>query len=198
MSSNVSTSADPLSDPVTPEHFNVWGRIVYAYASAEYGFKLTLAGIMDIWPHEVFILTDGNSAASFRNVAKSIGKLKLSEPELSEFVNLIGEFGSHGPIRNHICHSRWARGTRPGSITPTHINIRSGKAKVLGYSGEEEDYTLDDFEKAAGGLFMLNYRIITFMEQTGITEILAQKAGAGNFEENREAEGEETGSPPAP
>ena len=86
----------------------------------------------------------------------SSAKMHLQPPYSERFVALVGEVSGFGTLRNHIAHNRWMRGTRPGSIRPTLIDIRQGRADAKGFEDEELDYTSKDFAKSANALFALN------------------------------------------
>ena len=169
---------DDLSDLLSDQHFEAFGRIVSAYASCETGIKLSLAGILNALPHEIMILSEPYSSLSLRNVSKSIAKLRLPKKHQEQFMHLIGEFGGHAQLRNHIAHNRWTRGTRPNSIRPVQMDIRSGKAKPKGYDPEERDFTLEEIGLRANQLFELNSKIVQFMIGTGLSEILENRLEA--------------------
>lgn len=169
---------DDLSDLLSDKHFEAFGRIVSAYASCETGIKLALAGVLNALPHEIMILTEPCSSQALRNVAKSIAKLRLPASQQGNFVQLIGDFAGHGSLRNQIAHNRWTRGTRPNSIRPVQMDIRSGKAKPKGYDPEESDYTLLEIGKRADELFSLNSRIVEFMNIAGLTKNIEDRMNA--------------------
>ena len=158
-----------------------FGRIVYWYAQVEFGIKATIAGILDIHIQDAQVLTEPYNALALRNVAKSIAKsADLADRHLNEFVHIVGGFQAASLLRNTVAHSRWTEGTRPGSIRPTRMEIRNGRAQPMGWDASEPDYTADDFNEAAKKLILLNARLLELHSQSCIRERIEAKIAAAN------------------
>jgi hypothetical protein len=149
---------------VTKEHLLAFGGIIHHYAVAENGIKIALATLMGIELVDVMILTEPYSSLNLRNVAKSLAKVKepINEP-VRVFLQIVGDFGAFGAIRNNIAHNRWTDGSRPNSVKPSRLDIREGKARVYGASHEERDWLLEELYQQSDALVDLNKRIIQFL-----------------------------------
>jgi hypothetical protein len=161
-----------MSLHLTSHHFEVFGRVINAYATVETGIQIALSGILRVHLSEAMVITSPYSAAQLKNVAKSIAKIKL-RPELAEqFVSLVGRWSAHSRLRNDIAHNRWTKGGKPGSIKPVYINIRDDKARFGGYDEEERDWTTDEIGKAFNQLASINEEIKTFLVDSGLDDII--------------------------
>lgn len=160
---------------VTEEHFPIFGRIVYFYASAEAGIKLILSAVLDQSVVATMVLTEPYAARSLRNVAKAIAKLKMLPDHRDEFLNLLGRYKQWSSLRNYIAHSRWTHGSMDGAIKPIYVEIRNDKPDTKGIDPSEKDFSIDDFKQAANDLLRLNNDIQAFMASSGISEKIAAK-----------------------
>lgn len=153
-----------MLSPVTKDHLLGFGGIIHYYASAEAGIKIGLATVLGVELIDVMILCEPYSSLDLRNVAKSISKAhEPITPEVERFLQLIGDFGAFGPMRNLIAHSRWKAGQREGSIKPTRLDIRDGKARAYGMLEDERDWTAPELFEEADKLVDLNRRIGQFL-----------------------------------
>jgi hypothetical protein len=158
---------------LTGEHVYAFGSLTYQYAIAESGIRICLAGLLKADLDDMLVLTDSYSAVALRNVAKVIAKTHIKdERERDRFVELVGRLKAHGPLRNHIAHSRWKPGKRPGSIKVLGIDIRSGSLKVLGHQDDEQDWLASEIMDDAAKLMKLNRDIVAYMEDTGIRDFI--------------------------
>jgi hypothetical protein len=153
-----------------------FGGIIHHYAAAEFGIKLILSGMLEIEVTELLILTEPYSSLDLRNVAKSIAKSRFVQtPEILRFLQLVGDLGTFGALRNNIAHSRWTSGDRRGSIKPHKLDIRSGSVKFVGAEEDERDWTTKELEAEADRAFEMNRRITQFIRQTGIAPHILPK-----------------------
>lgn len=156
-------------------HLLAFGRITHYYAVVESGIKITVSGILEADLADVLVLSEPYSALQLRNVAKSLGKMRL-KPELSDkFCWIVGEWAKFAPIRNAIAHHRWSAGSQPDSIKPRSIDIRSGKVSWHGDDPEEASYTADDLHKMADGLIKVDQELRSFLAKSGLETIIAAK-----------------------
>lgn len=158
--------------PLTDAHFTAFGKIVYLWASMDTGLKLCLAGIMKVPIHVAMIAAEPYGWRDLQNVSKSVAKLGLEASQAEGLSKIIGDFGAHSRLRNHIAHHRWTEGVREGSIQPVYMHIRKGRADPHGYRADETDYTLDDFEATIRSMARLNEQLVAFMSSTGLTDDL--------------------------
>ena len=159
-----------------------FGTMIHNYAHTEFGIKLTISGILEMHLFDCLILCEPYNASSLVVVAKSVAKSapRLSKGERERFCWIIGEFSKHGTLRNYIAHCRWTEGTRPASLKPIRIDIRSGKPVLLGAKEGEQDWIAEEIESSASELLNLNSEIIDFQQSTGIASIIASKQAAFN------------------
>jgi hypothetical protein len=153
-----------LLSPVTKEHLLGFGGITHYYAVAETGIKIGLAAVLGVELIDVLIMCEPYSSLDLRNVAKSVAKAhEPITPEVERFLQLVGDFGAFSSIRNLIAHSRWREGIREGSIRPSRLDIRDGKARTYGLEDGERDWTADDLFSEANKLVDFNRRIGQFL-----------------------------------
>jgi hypothetical protein len=153
---------------VTKDHLLGFGAIIHYYATAESGIKMGLACVLGIELIDLMILSEPYTSLNLRNVSKSIAKVREPiTPEAERFLQIVGDFGAFGTLRNLIAHSRWREGHRAGSIRPSRLDIREGKARVYGLGEEEEDWTVADLWAEADKLVDLNRRIQAFLVDVG-------------------------------
>ena len=158
-----------LSDP----QLLAFGKITYLYASIEWGIRCMLAGIVETPLVEALILSEPYSASSLKNVAKSAAKLsRLSDDNQKFFIQLAGDWGAFANLRNAIAHRRWEGGERPDSIRPVGVDIRSGKAKMIG-DVEDRDWLEIELLNEAQKLHDLNERAILFFHKSGLADATA-------------------------
>lgn len=189
---------DDLSDLFTDAHFHAFGVITTAYASCETGIKLCLAGTLGLPPYNIMILTEPYSSLALRNVAKSIAKLDMPPQFQEQFIQIVGDWGSQGKLRNYIAHNRWTRGTRPKSIRPVQMDIRSGKANFTGYEDGDPDYSLEDIQRAASTLVRIDERIRRFLKNTGLADAIERNIIEASKANDAWLSGSAANHPPSP
>ena len=152
------------------KHLQAFGSLIYQYASAETGLKFCLSGMLDLPPNVVMILTEPYSALNLRNVVKALAKeYEFEGVKAEELIQIIGDFKTHGALRNHIAHSRWTEGKRSDAIKPRTVDIRSERAVWRGSDPDEPDWTATEIEAAAAKLAAISYRTLKFMQAGGLT-----------------------------
>ena len=156
---------------LTPAHFHAFGYIVSTYAKVEQGFKILISEMLDIDIYIAAILCEPYTTLQLRNVMNSLNKhYTLPNDCNKRLCDLIGEFKTFSRLRNDIGHSMWTDGTRDKSVKPINLDIRSGKAKVLGISDDEHDWTIEELDAEAIRLNALHNRLSSLMEDLGITD----------------------------
>ena len=135
-----------------------------------------MGGILGIHTFDALILSEPMSSASLRNVVKSITKASLlPQKQKEQFIQIVGDFGAFGPIRNTVAHHQWTSGTRSGSLRPVSVDIRSGDAKLLGMEDSERDWLASELLTEAAKIQKLNSRILEFQVHSGLAASIAKK-----------------------
>lgn len=161
-----------------PQNPNDWGgavgSFVMHYAAVEVEFKIFLGVLMDLSIYEVSVLAEPYTTQSLRNTFKSAVTLKLppDDPNREVLIQFMGRFKEFSSIRNHLAHSKWVAGTRPRSYKPIYVTTRDGKAKFIGTSTSEPDYTSAELIKQARKLAALLNDLLVFKVQSGYNEII--------------------------
>ena len=162
-------------------HFEAFGALTHHYACVETGLKITLAGILNINLGLVLILAEPYSAVNLRKVIKSVAKMhEWKSGRLDQLMQIVGDLKVHGQLRNQIAHSRWTNGTRPNSIKPRNVDIRSESARFIGDDPEERDWTADEIQECAEQLIQLNARVVRFNHESGLTERIERNMQAAS------------------
>ncbi|MFN3726646.1 MAG: hypothetical protein ACK4SZ_10110 [Allosphingosinicella sp.] len=165
---------------ISTAHYTAFGQIVHFYASVEFGIKACLAGILEVPLIESLIMCEPYSAAQLKNVAKSITKeSRLSDKDKETFCHIVGEWSGFSSLRNQIAHNRWSRGSRPGSIIPVGIDIRSGRAIWI-VKEDSRDWLAPELSEEADKIGKVNARLQRFHNETGIAEIIDRKDAERN------------------
>jgi hypothetical protein len=156
---------------VTHEHLLGFGGIIHNYAFVESGIKIATAHVAGLDLIDFLIMSEPYNSLQLKNVAKSLAKTNEPlSPECEKFIQIIGDFAPFSKIRNFIAHARWTRGERSNSVKPSGLNIRDGRAKVLGSAEGEQDWTPQDLKDIADKLLILSQRISVFLTETGAHE----------------------------
>lgn len=164
------------SPVLTDAHYQVFGVIVSLYAKAENGFRTTLAMLLGTSVDAVTLLCAPYSATNLRDVLKSTAKLTLVEgPVLEKLVKLIGDHGSVAKLRNHIAHSQWQAGSTPLSIQPVYGDVRQGKFKMFGWSGNTIEYSTDDLTRIHNLAIKINAALFDFLISEEFEQALVGK-----------------------
>jgi hypothetical protein len=156
-------------------HLRAFGALTYQYAQVEVSFQKCLAGMLDINPKVAIILAAPYRAVDLRNVLKSVAKeLDWPDEALEKFIQIVGDSKPAGNLRNHIAHSQWVPGTRPGSIKPIGLDIRNERARLFGHLEDERDWTAQEIEDEARKLEGLVQRMVEFSQQTDIVSNISR------------------------
>jgi hypothetical protein len=156
-------------------HYTAFGLITHCYASVEFGIKAGLGGVLEIPLLEAMIVTEPYSAATLKNVAKSLIKdSALTESHRERFIYIIGDWSAFSPLRNQIAHCRWERGDREGAVRAVGLDIRSGTAKWIVSEGTR-DWTAKELHHEALKLSDINARLQQLHADAGLHEIMAEK-----------------------
>lgn len=151
---------------VTLEHLTAFGGIIHSYALAETGLKIALACLLDTDLVDLMIMTEPYNSASLGYVIRSIASARDPiTPASTELIALADGLRDASALRNSIAHDRWNAGLRAGSIRPTKLDIRTGKARVRGLSETDVDYMVSDLHRANDNLVNLNRSIGAYLDR---------------------------------
>jgi hypothetical protein len=157
---------------LTQGHFHAFGYIVSTYAKVEQGLKFIIAQILGVPRSIVMMLCEPYTSNTLRNVTRSINAAHVLPGINERITNLVGEFKSFGLLRNNISHNMWIVGTRPNSIKPIRLDIRSGKPEFYGGDDTERDWLLSELEAEAMRLEALHALQLKLLNDLGAEDIV--------------------------
>ena len=176
---------------VTPEHAKAFGYIIYSFAKFEFHMQTAVAGMLDTDVATAILLMGDTSYRQKRQTVTNIHQTRgidgYVHPDLT---NLLDEIQGYSGLRNHIAHSIWTSGQRPGSIKPMYLKLRSEFPAPVGDWHNEKDYTLEELRTAANSLNDISRRFVRFLEDTGLMARVA-----ANIEKIAESTEESPGNP---
>jgi hypothetical protein len=140
---------------VEPDHMTAFGCIVQHFARHEYLMQSVMCMLLKI-PNSlsnVALVTSGLGYTGKRDALLSLLRdVDIDASQRERIRWFMGELHKHNQLRNHVAHSMWKAGERPGSIKPLGANPRGGKAKFVGHDPNEPDYLLDELTEIADEL----------------------------------------------
>jgi len=176
---------------VTPEHAEAFGYIIHSFAKLELHMQTVVAGMLDTdVATAILLMGDTNyrqKRQTVRNIHQTRGIDGLVHPGLTD---LLDEMHTYSGVRNHIAHSIWTSGQRPGSIKPMYLKLRSEFPAPVGHWHNEKDYTLEELRAAASSLNDISRRFVQFLEDTGLMARVT-----ANIEKIAESTDESPGNP---
>jgi hypothetical protein len=138
---------------VLPDHMMAFGSIVQHFARHEFLMQGIMCALLKIPLSNVSMLTSGLGYAGKRDALRSLLRdTDIAGDRRERIVWFLGELHKHNQLRNHVAHSMWIAGTRPGSIKPLGADPRGGDAKFLGLDPAEKDYMLAELTEIADEL----------------------------------------------
>lgn len=159
---------------ITPEHAKAFGYIIHTFAKLEHNMQITVAGMLDTDLATTMLLMSDTHYRQKRQTTRNIhltrGVNGEVNPDLSALLDDIQNFNT---LRNHIAHSIWTAGQRPGSIKPMYIKTRSDFPKPVGHWHNEKDYTLSELQETANSLNDTVRRFDEFLRDTGLLQRVA-------------------------
>jgi hypothetical protein len=165
-----------LPSLITVNHHRLFGCIIDAFARIEVGLQATIALISDIDLGKISVLTRGLSYTAKRDTLYSYMEIaEIADPIKSQIKSFFDAAHEYSGLRNHIAHSIWTEGTRPGSIKPRSIKIQGGKGKVIGSDPAECDYTETELERICHKLGMMHNSYLTFLRTSGLSAAIDAK-----------------------
>jgi hypothetical protein len=131
---------------LTREHLLACGAIIQMFARHERLLDLIMVTLVE-GNSLVMVMTSGLSYRAKHDAVKAVLKAARSARQHVERINgFIGEIDQYSGLRNHMAHSIWTLGSRPGSVKPVSVT-RGGKTKWLGFGPDERDYTLEQLNQ---------------------------------------------------
>jgi hypothetical protein len=164
-------SEKPKDDLLSQDHLSRFGSIVSSFAHLEYLMQTVMAGVAGLDANKVTVLTKVLTYSQKRDTLYSYLKF-YTVPEVHEaqIKSFFDGAHKHNALRNHIAHSMWTEGTRHGTIKPTFLDLRQGKALVGGQDEKERDYTMNELGDAANELRNIVSNLVRYIRATGTRE----------------------------
>ena len=160
---------DPNYSAVTPEHATAFGLIINIFAKIEMQMQITAAGILDTDLGTAVILMGDThyrqKQTTLRNLHATHGIAGYLNPRLIEILDEVSKLSK---LRNHIAHSTWRAGRKPGSVKPMGMALRGGTPKPYGHEHNEKNYTVADLEASARSIEATSRRFTKFLSETGL------------------------------
>jgi hypothetical protein len=154
-------------DDISFNHFATFGGIIHSFARLEWVIQGTMAAVADLDVGKITTLTRELGYMAKRDALYSFMELWETPTELKNSIKgFLDEANEYNGLRNHIAHSLWRRGSRPKSIRPMTIRVRSGKGKLIGDECEV-DYTEVDLGHIADKLRQIHNSFVEFMKSRG-------------------------------
>jgi hypothetical protein len=154
---------------VSPELLMVFGGIVHGFARIEGLMIATTATVADVDAAFVNVLMRGLGYEQKRDALYSYFELYETPDDIQQPIrDFLDAIHEHQPLRNHIAHSYWVRGTRANSIKPATLRVRGGKGKVLGLDTTEKDYTLEELAAIGDKLRLVHNSLLVFLTDKGL------------------------------
>ena len=172
---------------LTPRHFHVFGHLVSTYAKVEHGMKLLITRFAGMPDEAGFILFEPYSALDICNVISGlVSSYDLPEGIETKLIEAVSEFKSFAPLRNAIAHDLWTEGSRPASIKPMRIDVRSGKSlRIRGMDDSERDWTFPELEAEVSRMSTLHgalIKLVREIQDEGKPVSVRQKSESGCVE----------------
>lgn len=154
---------------IMPEHAMQFGFIINIFAKIELQMQIAAAGILDTDLGTALILMSDThyrqKQTTLRNLYATLGIDGYPNPKLIEILDAVGKLSK---LRNHIAHSTWTAGRKPGSIKPMGIMLRGGIPKPYGHEENEKNYTVEDLVASARRLEAISRQFDKFLSETGL------------------------------
>jgi hypothetical protein len=161
-------------DDVSFNHFATFGGIIHAFARLEWVIQGTMAAVSDLDVGKITTLTRELGYTAKRDALYSYMELYDTEVELKTAIKgFLDGANEHNGLRNHIAHSLWKKGSRPNSIRPLTIRVRSGKGKLIG-EDSDPNYTEVDLAHIADKLRQIHNSYMRFMESKGFADFMQE------------------------
>jgi hypothetical protein len=154
---------------VEPAHMAAFGSIVQHFARHEYLMQGIMCAMLKVPLSNVAMMTSGLGYAGKRDALRSLLRdVEIAGNLRERIVWFMGELHKHNQLRNHVAHSMWKEGTRPGSIKPIGADPRGGDAKYLGLDPSEKDYLLVELIEIADELGHNLRKFMIFLDGVGL------------------------------
>jgi hypothetical protein len=159
-----------IVDPLTHAHLDQFGSIVHSFARIELLIQSTLGRLVrldgggELTLDMVIAISKPMTYSQKRDTLLSFMEMfSVSELAKSQITGLFNSAHKHNALRNHIAHSLWKHGARPGSVKPAFLDLRQGKGRVGGYEDDDRDYTVAELETIANELMATRSAIIQYL-----------------------------------
>jgi hypothetical protein len=161
---------------INHEHYMVFGGIIHGFARIEGITIAAMAGISGVDAAVLTILMRGLGYEQKRDALYSYFTLFDTKQEQQAPVrSFLDEAHQYQGLRNHISHSYWVPGKRPGTIKPATMKVRGGKGKVYGLDENEPDYTTLELAAIGDKLRVIHNSLLVFLSNQGLLPDMAEK-----------------------
>jgi hypothetical protein len=159
---------------LSDDHLRAFGQYITSYAHLEHTLHFVIAGLMGKDVPSVGILTSDMSSRQKFDAALAFVSYHGGDPDgpnayrrLIKLERLLEHAKTYSSLRNHIAHSYWKKGRKPGEIKPMSSSAR-GQIKVLGQDHNEKNYTAEEISQKADEIMETAQKIIDELEALGI------------------------------
>jgi hypothetical protein len=166
---------------LTTKHYLAFGSIIHSFARAENLLQTSLAALTNTESHIVAILTRELGYRAKRDTLYSWMEVtNVRDKDKAEIKGFLDAIDHYSYLRNHISHSIWMSGVRPGSIKPISIKVQGGKGKLYGLPNDqdERDYIEEELTEIAVRLVFIVNSYIQFLRDTGLWDRIDAKMRA--------------------
>jgi len=176
---------------ITPAHLLPFGCVVHVFAKIEFIMQAMIGAMAGTNLSSVLFMTGGLGFRARRDCLLNIAKLKRPDivPELEKILERIQTANT---LRNNVAHSIWKPGRRPGSIKPIGAITQGGKARVVGVSDNEREWTPEELWNDAHQIELLHTELDEFSERSGLAAIIDRMT-----DETNAPTSPENGTPPS-
>jgi hypothetical protein len=146
------------------EHFRAFGGIINIFARHEHLMVGVMAKLLGASIFYVSMITSELPYRGKRDTLLAMIKARgLSKTQIEKISGFLGQLHKYNKLRNAIAHSSWKEGSRPESVKPFGMSVRSGDTTVVGMDDEEPDYTAEELINIANELITLRDRFHRYL-----------------------------------
>ena len=123
---------------VTEDHAMYFGIIISIFAKLEHKVYIAGAGMLNSDLGTAYILLGTMPYSQKRQTLVHLNTtLGVNGCTSADLRIILERIDKHSTLRNLIAHALWTEGSRPGSIKPMQIRLRSDTLKAIGHQHHE-------------------------------------------------------------
>ena len=151
----------------TTDHFVGFGMIVQQFAQIDALLEEAIRDMLNLQIEQSGFLMPELRHEQKRNIFLAVLDSVNVNPERKAAVQkLIEEIVTKSRLRNHVAHSIWMRGRKPGNIKPISLTVKA-KIKALGVHHNEKEYSAQDLMNEAYDISRIYQELHAFLAQGG-------------------------------